>query len=213
MQQVKSTMGGVMPSTAIPGAAASASGWHRGHTWGRCAQTVGLQHSLWDSGTPGTSPGKGRNGACLSRTLLQGCKHLPEEDMLLVGTWQRRKGETGQPAPKESPVSAAPLCPAHIPPARGVTALTPQPHIRIGSLQTSWPREAAAEDCNHGAVTLVLISLKAPCTTLNVLREILIPQIQQSSFLGCSLSCQKFLFCLFKRRTLHLFLTNTAYTV
>lgn len=57
MQQVKSTMGGVMPNTAIPGASASGSLWHRGHTWGRllllCAQTagtpaqhLGLKHHL-----------------------------------------------------------------------------------------------------------------------------------------------------------------------
>lgn len=115
MQQVKSTMGGVMPDTAIPGASASGSPCHRGHTWGSllllCAQTAGapaqhlaLKHHL--------NQPRERKEWCtrLPRILLQGCKHLAEEEMLLVLTPSR--GRVRQASlPSEQPhVGAATLC-------------------------------------------------------------------------------------------------------
>lgn len=196
MQQVKSTMGGVMPNTAIPEASASGSPRQRGHTWVRLLLLVhkqlGLQHSICESSTTGTSPEKGRNAACLPRILLQGCKHLPEEEMLLVCRWQRRKGEMGQLASQavsclHSYAVLSPGHPAHTmlctAPASwhrslwawDVTALTPLSltwnltlRSRAGgtwrSPQTSCTRKAGAENCKHAAVTLVWISLNALCT-------------------------------------------------
>lgn len=106
MQQAKPTMGCVMPSTAIPGAPASAS-IAQGTTWGRLllpwaptagapAQPLGLQQPLYQP--------RARKEWCLP----------PQEPPAGVqassrGAWQRRKVRQGSLAPQVSCCCSSPV--------------------------------------------------------------------------------------------------------
>lgn len=153
MQPVKSTMGGVMPGPAIPGASASGSPWHGGHTWGRLLLLCGTNSwgSSTASGTQAPLEAAQRKEGMVHASPGPSCREasvFQRKKMLLVRRRQGRKGETGQLAPR----TASRLCSCAVPSPAATTLLCLSgvaPCLRPSASHRTLPWEAEQEALGH----------------------------------------------------------------